>query len=380
MRRFLTVVFVPVAIALFLTACPKKQTLAAKPAVQPAATPVPALVADPNAEPNTPAGKPQIAFENTLHDFGTVPPASNNTCEFKFKNTGTALLKIIDVRATCGCTTPKLEKNEYLPDESGTIHVKYHAANVARADTKHIYVTTNIAENPKVQLTIKANIIPAISVVPDKIELSLRQPNAACPTLIISSNDGIPFAIRQIESTGDCISVEFDSTDQANRFILQPQVDIEKLRQLINLEGVLFIDTTHPNCPSVNVKFTAASEFKVEPQTITILRAEPNKPVLKQVTIHNTYNEPFEIQSVSSRFGITKLQRQVKDSNGSVILDLLITPTPEKNRKNMFSDVVTVKIKNGQTIRINCRGFYAKPPDRPPTTHSQELSAPSAVK
>ncbi len=363
MKRFLTAVCVLVAVALLLTACPQKQTLVKKPPVRtpPASPPV----ADSNTEPNASVGKPQITFENTLHDFGTVSPASNNECEFKFKNTGTGLLKIEDVHATCGCTTPKLEKNEYLPGQSGTIYVKYHASNAARADTKHIYVTTNVPENPKVTLTIKANIIAQVSVEPDKLELSLRKPNAACPNLIIASNDRKPFSIKKVESTGDCIMVDFNSVHQATRFVLQPKVDIEKLRQLINLEGSMSINISHPNCPSVNVKFAAASEFKVEPQTVTILRAEPNAPISKRVTIRNLYNEPFEIESVSSRFGITKFQKQTKDPNGPVTLDLLITPTSAKNRKNMFSDVLTVKIKNGQSLRINCRGFYAKPPGIP---------------
>ena len=366
MIRFLTVVCLLVAFVLFLTACPKKQALVEKPVTQVPSASAPTPIADSNTQhDNAGTVKPQITFESTLHDFGVVSPGSNNSCEFKFKSTGTGLLKIQDIKATCGCTTTKLEKNDYHPGESGTIHVKYHAPSVARTDVKHIYVTTNIAENPKVELTIKAEVVPVVSVIPQKIELSLRQPNAACPTLILSSNDGNVFAIKQIESTGDCITIDFDPNQQANRFILQPTVDVEKLRQLVDLEGVIFIDVTHPNCQSVNVKFSAASEFKVDPPAITILKAEPNKPILKSVVIHNIYNEPFEIESVESRFGITKLQQQTKDPNGPVALDLLITPVLEKNRKNMFTDVITVKIKNGQSVRINCRGFYAKLQDKP---------------
>ncbi len=363
MKRFLTVVCITVSIALLLTGCPPKQALIEKPSAKITQTATP--VADSNTEPNAPAGKPQITFESTLHDFGTVSPGSNNNCEFKFKNTGTGLLKILDVHAPCGCTTPKLEKKEFLPGQSGTITVKYHASNAARADTKQVYVTTNIPENPKVTLTIKANIVAQVSAEPDKLELSLRQPNAACPNLIIASNDRKPFSIKKIESTGDCITVDFNSVRQATRFVLQPKVDIEKLRQQINLEGIMSIAISHPNCPSLDVKFSAPSEFKVEPQTVTILRAEPNVPISKQVTIRSLYNEPFEIESISSRFRITKVQKQIKDPNGPVTLDLLITPPSLRNRRNMFNDVLTVEIKNGQSLRINCRGFYAKPPGIP---------------
>ena len=234
---------------------------------------------------------------------------------------------------------------------------------MARADAKHVDVTTNVPNNPRISLTIKATIVAQVSVLPEKIELSLRQPNAGCPNLVIASNDRQPFRIQKIESTGECITVDFNSVSQASRFVLQPKVDVEKLRRLINLEGNLNIDISHPNCPTLNVKFSAPSDFSVEPKTITILRAEPNAVVSKQVIIRSLYNEPFEIASVESRFGFTKVQKQTKDPNGPVILDLQIVPPIPRQRKNMFNDILTVKIKNGETFRINCRGFYNKHQD-----------------
>lgn len=357
MNRFYPAVCFLVSVVLFAAGCPKRQTLVEKSSVQ--AQDV-APGAEPKAEPDAAVGKADITFEKMAHDFGTVEPSSVNTCEFKFRNTGTDLLKIADVHASCGCTTPNLEKKEYLPGQSGAITVKYRAPNAAHEDTKHVYVTTNVPDNSKITLTIKAKIVSQVSVIPEKLDLSLRQPNAACPNIIMQSNDGKPFSIKQIESTGDCIAVDFNSVRQATRFVLTPKVDVEKLRQLISLEGILSIDISHPNCPSLNVKFNAASEFKVEPPAVTILRAEPNVPIAKQIVIKNIYNDPFELEYASSRFGITKIQQRTKDPNG-VTLDLLVTPPLRKNSKNMFSDVLTVKVKKGETFRVNCRGFYTKP-------------------
>lgn len=364
MNRFCPAVCFLASVALFIVGCPKRQTLVEAPSVQTPAAASP--VTESKAEPNAPAEKPHISFEEMAHDFGTIEPASVNTCEFKFKNTGTGLLKIEDVHATCGCTTPNLEKKEYLPGQSGAITVKYRASNAARADTKQIYVTTNAPDNPKVTLTIKARIVSQVSAMPEKLDLSLRQPNAACPDIVIQSNDRKPFSIKQIESTGNCIAVDFNSVHQATRFVLAPKVDVERLRQLVGLEGVLSIDISHPNCPTLKVKFAAESEFKVEPQAVTLLNAEPNVPVSKQLVIKNTYNEPFELEYVSSRFGITKVRRQIKDPNG-VTLDLLITPPPQKDKKNMFHDVLNVKVKKGESFKINCRGFYARHPETPKT-------------
>ena len=46
---------------------------------------------------------PRISFEKTVCDLGDVGQGTKNTCEFKFTNTGQALLKIGKIKRTCGC-------------------------------------------------------------------------------------------------------------------------------------------------------------------------------------------------------------------------------------------------------------------------------------
>ena len=60
---------------------------------------------------------PKISFQKTVHDFGEVGIKEKGQCQFKFKNTGTALLKIGEITASCGCTVPTLSKKEYQPGE-----------------------------------------------------------------------------------------------------------------------------------------------------------------------------------------------------------------------------------------------------------------------
>jgi len=47
---------------------------------------------------------PRISFEGTVCDLGDVGKGTKNTCEFKFTNTGQALLTIGKIKRTCGCT------------------------------------------------------------------------------------------------------------------------------------------------------------------------------------------------------------------------------------------------------------------------------------
>jgi len=70
---------------------------------------------------------PRISFEKTVFDLGDVGQGTKNTCEFKFTNTGQALLKIGKIKRTCGCTVFELDRKEYTPGQKGTIRVSYIA-------------------------------------------------------------------------------------------------------------------------------------------------------------------------------------------------------------------------------------------------------------
>ena len=70
---------------------------------------------------------PRISFEKRVCDLGEVGQGTKNTCEFKFTNTGQALLKIGKIKRTCGCTVFELDRKEYAPGQKGTIRVSYIA-------------------------------------------------------------------------------------------------------------------------------------------------------------------------------------------------------------------------------------------------------------
>ena len=54
------------------------------------------------------AQQPVITFSKTEHDFGKINEADGRVSTvFEFKNDGMAPLVLSNVRASCGCTTPR---------------------------------------------------------------------------------------------------------------------------------------------------------------------------------------------------------------------------------------------------------------------------------
>jgi hypothetical protein len=324
----------------------------------------------PKADANAPG--PEIRFDKMVHDFGDVGPGTANVCEFGFKNVGTrdfgietvrpGLLKIIDVKPDCGCTIFTLEKKEYEPGESGVLKIKFHAPISAGATTKRITVTSNDKAAPTVTLTLKATVVARVDYQPKTLNLLLKDEDKALPKVTLTSIDGKPFSVTSVKSTANAISADFDASVEATKIVLQLKVDKTQLQRVPN--GVVEISLTHPEAKTVNIPFSALTRFGINPPVIILRDAEPGKPIIRSnVTILNNYEEQFEIASVKSKEGITKVLRQDKIANG-YMFSLEITP-PDLKGAARFSDEFSVQIKDGDLLAIKCQGFYSSKSGKP---------------
>ncbi len=91
-----------------------------------------------------------LKFDKEVHDFGEIATGSENKCVFKVTNTGKYPLKIVDVGASCGCTTPKKPEKPILPGKSDVIEVGFKPNGPGPSEKT---------------VTIQANTDPRISTV-----------------------------------------------------------------------------------------------------------------------------------------------------------------------------------------------------------------------
>jgi hypothetical protein len=314
--------------------------------------------------PQSVKGGPEITFEKVVHDFGNIEPGSKNVCEFKFTNTGDSLLKITEVSKSCGCTPYTLAKMEYEPNESGTLKVEYNASTQPASVRKTLSVSSNDEAKPKVELVIKAEIVLKISYEPKKLDLSLNKENAGCPAITIKSLDGKPFSIKGFKAIGqlkpieNVITADYNSSVEATEFVLQPKVDVEKLRE--ELGGRIEITFTHPESDVISIPFEVLPRFKITPPSIIVYKAELEKSVTREVWILSNYDEDFEVESTSSQEGTIKVLSQEKIDNRYKFELEIKPPATEKGQKGFFTDMFFVNIKGGERLKIACRMFYMR--------------------
>ncbi|MBM3417180.1 MAG: DUF1573 domain-containing protein [Bacteroidetes bacterium] len=104
---------------------------------------------------NSQQGEDVLQLKETSHDFGKIPQGKPVYYTFEIVNAGKSPLKLDDVHATCGCTTPEWSRDPIAPGASVPIKVGYNAAAEGPFE-KPITITYN--GNQSKLLTIKGTV------------------------------------------------------------------------------------------------------------------------------------------------------------------------------------------------------------------------------
>ena len=102
----------------------------------------------------TPKTQDVLQLKETEHDFAKIPQGKPVYYIFEILNTGTQPLKLDDVHASCGCTTPEWNRDPIAPGAAAQIKVGYNAAAEGPFD-KAITITYN---GQSKQLKIKGTV------------------------------------------------------------------------------------------------------------------------------------------------------------------------------------------------------------------------------
>lgn len=112
-----------------------------------------------------------LQVKDNSHNFGKIPQGRPATTTFEIVNTGATALKLDNVQASCGCTTPVWSRDPIEPGATARIQVGYNAyAEGPFTKTVTIVYNTNMTKT----LTINGEVYksPATSA-PDNASVQL---------------------------------------------------------------------------------------------------------------------------------------------------------------------------------------------------------------
>jgi len=104
-----------------------------------------------------------LIFREKIYDFGEIQETGGNADhEFVFTNNGGRTAKILNVTASCGCTTPGWTKDPIAPGKTGFIKASFDPRGRPGYFNKTLTILTDLDPNPVV-LQIKGTVINGVA-------------------------------------------------------------------------------------------------------------------------------------------------------------------------------------------------------------------------
>ncbi|MCX7607095.1 MAG: DUF1573 domain-containing protein [Bacteroidia bacterium] len=120
-----------------------------------------------SAEAKSTSDKPTklVDFPKTEHDFGKIKEEDRTaSTRFSFKNVGKEPVRVVDVKASCGCTSPSWSKDPIAPGKEGFVEAQYSAWGRPGAFSKTLTVRVRSEKDTTREetyvLSIKGEVLP----------------------------------------------------------------------------------------------------------------------------------------------------------------------------------------------------------------------------
>jgi hypothetical protein len=99
-----------------------------------------------------------VTVDRTIHDFGTIAEDGGDvSTTFIVTNNTNAPIVLVNVRASCGCTTPEWTKEPIEPGKTGKVTATYNPKGRPGPFEKTVTITTN--SNPeRITVRIKGTV------------------------------------------------------------------------------------------------------------------------------------------------------------------------------------------------------------------------------
>ncbi len=101
---------------------------------------------------------PKLALDMSRYDFGTVGEGKVVEAKIDFKNEGKAVLKVNDVKTSCGCTAALLSSKTLEPGQKGTLRIELDTSGREGKLVRTVTLYTNDPVDPNQTVTLFVNI------------------------------------------------------------------------------------------------------------------------------------------------------------------------------------------------------------------------------
>ncbi len=287
---------------------------------------------------------PHLEVTPTEMRFGELWQGDPAKGEFTIKNTGQAPLTV-DVKTSCGCTTPTRPKSPLAPGESDTLTITYDTAHRPGAAHQTVTVTTNDPVRPDVIIPVVGSVKPLYELVITGTEkksntlsfgkLYTDSADVRGLTILNRYNEKVTFKLKE-GVDGGAYAIELKEVEPGMRYELtartKPPLAVGDAR------GRVVIETGVARLPEFEILIFGA----VQPP----IALEPSRLLAPK-------NAPTEVRQVVRALSASRHPVKVlsaKASHEAIQVTLGAPPTPTTNPSDQVVQEIVITLPPGEKL------------------------------
>jgi hypothetical protein len=238
----------------------------------------------------TPITRADLAFPKPRVDAGEVRSGAPLVQKFEFSNTGSDDVEVIDLKASCGCARPKLEKRSFAPGTTGTIALEVHTLTQSPGD--HTWQVQVIYRNStgthEAQLQLAGRVVAEVTMQPSS--LTLFTETVATHEITLTDLRDHPLKVTSVVTTSPNLKATVKAVGQDASGHRTIQIGLTATAEFTTgrHEELIVVGTDDPGYPKLNVPVTVVKRPKgsvgLAPSAVTLVaatgQAVPSRVVL----------------------------------------------------------------------------------------------------
>lgn len=256
----------------------------------------------------TPAGS--VVCEDPVFDFGEVLNDQPVNHAFRLKNRGPDTVRILNVRAGCGCMTAQASANSIAAGETAEIIVVMDLKARKGPQRKAVYVETDSTVTSRVRLEIRGTAVPEVDVEPAGVHFgTVARTGVVEREVMISGRSNTLVHVTGVENRSSMFSAAVEAVEEGHRYRIR--IQCMEPRATGSWTTTLQVQTDHPVVRTIGIPlgvFVAGEVVAVPPTLYLVSTPGGTNAQVQFLTLYSPSGKPFKLGKIdvpSSEIGVS---------------------------------------------------------------------------
>lgn len=195
----------------------------------------------------------ELRWDKPIQEFHRTPKDKFVEAKFSFKNTGTALVTIKDIRTSCGCTSADPDKKTYAPGEQGEVAVKFNFGGRVGGQKKTIRVFSSAQPEEPSVLELRVYITEPVTISPALLFWRVGEPNAT-KTVQIQATPGRPVKVKSVTSSNPRVTAALQTVKAGEHYQVMVRAADTTTRESAEIQVATDFPPDAPRTHTVHVR------------------------------------------------------------------------------------------------------------------------------